>query len=154
MIDLPAPPKPKSNIDPNLWTCPHCGTNMALEHDRYSSQIHTLVIKNDRGRVSVRTRYIVCANRSCNKFSLFAHLAKSRSDGNLVDDTLLSTIRSWKLVPTSKAKVFPACVPQHLIDTYTEACEMLRYASRKEYLSFLIFSIGNIVMKSSIDLNS
>ncbi len=101
------------------WTCPHCGRDVTITDDSFSSDLHTLRIANAVGRHTLMSVFIVCPNRECRKYTLACSLFESHRNS---DEKLDRKIRSWNLVPPSTAKIFPPCVPAWVLDDYREAC--------------------------------
>jgi hypothetical protein len=66
------------------------------------------------------SRYFVCPNPECKRFTLTATLQESEYQGNGVE--LGATIQHWNLAPDSRAKNFPSYVPQVILEDYREAC--------------------------------
>jgi hypothetical protein len=102
------------------WNCPHCERAVTISYERSSDNLHTLHIKNAEGRRSLFTRYFVCPNPKCERFTLTAALHESvRLNG---DEKLGSVIQHWNLIPDSRAKNFPDYIPKAVLDDYREAC--------------------------------
>lgn len=103
------------------WTCPHCERAVTITEERFSSDKHTLYIENANGQLTLFTRYIVCPNPQCKKFTLTAalHQTRSAAAGGLLT---LKKLQEWSLVPPSSSKHFPEYVPQAIRDDYQEAC--------------------------------
>lgn len=103
------------------WTCPHCERAVTISAGRVTIAQHSLVIKNAVGRRTLRSEFIVCPNPDCQQFTLKTGLYKS-ADQHPYMDRLLEKVEEWRLVPNSKAKVFPAYIPQAILADYKEAC--------------------------------
>jgi hypothetical protein len=106
------------------WTCPHCERAVTISGSRYSSEDHTLHIKNSDGRRTLRSTYIVCPNEECQRFTLTADLYESERDKSthVIRDRMLTELNSWPLIPSSAAKHFPDYVPEAIRSDYAEAC--------------------------------
>lgn len=101
------------------WTCPHCQRHVTITNT-ISGENTVLYHENADGRHTLATAFIVCPNPECKKYTLEAQLHEStRAPGG---EKLGKTVKHWRLVPPSNAKVFPNYIPQPLIDDYTEAC--------------------------------
>ena len=81
---------------------------------------HTLRIDNAAGRRSLYSRFIVCPNPECKKFTLTATLYESKQGPS--HEEFGKKLEEWNLIPNSKAKTFPAYIPQPILDDYREAC--------------------------------
>lgn len=102
------------------WTCPHCEHAVTISEHRFSVDRHTLYVKNADGRRSLLTRYFVCPNPDCQRFTLTAALHESIARPNT--EEMGKLLQSWNLVPESRAKHFPAYIPEVLLNDYREAC--------------------------------
>jgi hypothetical protein len=102
------------------WNCPHCERAVTISSGRITTDSHTLRIENAVGRRSLWSRFIVCPNPECRKFTLTATLYESK-DGPR-NEEFVKKLEEWNLVPNSKAKTFPAYIPQPILDDYREAC--------------------------------
>ena len=110
------------------WTCPHCERAVTITTNRFSSGRHTLDITNSDGRRSLITRYIVCPNPDCQKFTLTASLHESKA-GQL-NEQIGTQLEHWNLIPESRAKQFPSYISDALLQDYREAC-LIRDTSPK-----------------------
>jgi len=110
------------------WTCPHCEHAVTISEHRFSVNNHCLYIKNSDGRRSLITRYFVCPNPECQKFTLTAALHESSMGQH--KENIGALLREWGLVPESRAKHFPSYIPDTLLQDYREAC-LIRELSPK-----------------------
>ena len=104
------------------WTCPHCERAVTISEGRMIRRDNTLYIDNADGRRTLSTIFIVCPNPECRRFTLSAILFKSTTNLVSGDEEIGKQLQSWSLIPLSKAKTFPAYVPQAVLDDYREAC--------------------------------
>jgi len=102
------------------WTCPHCERAVTISSGRISTSNHVLHFGNAEGRRSFLSRFIVCPNPQCQKFTLTASLHESTRD--LQNEKILQKLEEWNLVPNSKAKSFPSYIPHPILEDYREAC--------------------------------
>lgn len=102
------------------WTCPHCERAVTITDERLSTGTHTLWIENAAGRRSLVTIFIVCPNQDCRQFTLTASLHSSANSNS--GERLLTKLQEWNLIPPSRAKSFPAYIPQVILEDYREAC--------------------------------
>jgi len=79
-------------------------------------------MKNRYGRHTLSSRFIVCPNPDCQKFTLDAVLHESGPKPSSVGEILGNEVRTWSLVPPSAAKSFPDYIPKAIRDDYEEAC--------------------------------
>lgn len=103
------------------WNCPHCERAVTISSGRITTSLHVLRFENASGRRSLWSRFIVCPNPDCRKFTLTAALYESAEDNNH-GEKLLKKLEEWNLLPSSKAKTFPTFIPQAILDDYKEAC--------------------------------
>ncbi|MGH7260331.1 MAG: DUF4145 domain-containing protein [Nitrospiraceae bacterium] len=102
------------------WTCPHCERDVTISGSRTTSSSHTLSIENLEGRRTLVTRFIVCPNKECRRFTLTAGLFESKLSP--AGERFISRLEEWNLIPNSKAKTFPTYIPKAILDDYREAC--------------------------------
>jgi hypothetical protein len=102
------------------WTCPHCERAVTISFARITTNHHVLHIENADGRRSFESRFIVCPNPECSKFTLTAALHESARGSQ--GERYFAKLEEWNLIPNSKAKTFPAYIPQPILDDYREAC--------------------------------
>ena len=111
------------------WVCPHCEHAVTISSSRYSTDRHTLSIQNSNGRHTLFSRFIVCPNPECERFTLTATLNESAHIPNSGERST-KLVKSWDLVPSSSAKTFPSYIPQPILDDYKESC-LIRKLSPK-----------------------
>jgi len=116
-------------MEPFNWTCPHCSRSTTITNERVAASNLHLTIPNADGNKYVCSQFIVCPNPDCQKFTLEVRLLSegtevTRAMGNVVGKQPCQggVEQSWRLVPPSRAKVFPSYIPQAIRDDYTEAC--------------------------------
>lgn len=102
------------------WDCPHCNRAVTISHERLSTDRHTLTIKNVEGRRSLLSRFIVCPNPQCGRFTLTATLHESAQGSPY--ENVGKKIEHWNLVPASSAKIYPEYIPAAILQDYREAC--------------------------------
>lgn len=112
------------------WICPHCEHAVTISDSRHSSNAHTLRIENAVGRRTLLSKFIVCPNPQCEKFTLTASLHTSISEAHSGREKIVRKTESWDLVPSSSAKTFPSYIPQVILDDYKESC-LIRKLSPK-----------------------
>lgn len=117
-------------MKPLNWTCPHCCRSVTITSDRASSGSHVLSVDNDAGPHSLVTRYFVCPNPECQKFTLTADLFKVQRNPGVGWEQISDAIHHWDLVPDSQAKPFPLYIPAPILEDYREAC-LIRTLSPK-----------------------
>ena len=103
------------------WTCPFCNQPVTITASDVFSNRGILEIKNREGDQMLTYRFIVCPNPECERFSLEVSLGRGifRSHSGWYQ---APPIRTWQLIPQSKAQSFPDYIPKAILDDYNEAC--------------------------------
>lgn len=102
------------------WNCPHCERAVTISNERLSTSRHRLAIDNAEGERTLLSRFLVCPNPDCKKFTLDATLYVSEPGPTGI--RLGEPLQLWSLIPDSHAKHFPDYVPAPLLEDYREAC--------------------------------
>jgi Domain of unknown function (DUF4145) len=103
-----------------LWHCPFCSTDQTVTDKGRQVSFADLALENAEGPRRLVVRFVVCPNPRCRQFSLSASL-----HGLEVSGTRAYTgkhLRSWSLVPPSRARSFPVELPPQVLEDYREAC--------------------------------
>lgn len=102
------------------WDCPHCNRAVTITQERESKGRHQLVIANAFGPKVLLSKFVVCPNPECEKFTLTASINNLNDGGS----TWLtgSLIKEWRLYPEGLAKPFPDYIPEVIRADYNEAC--------------------------------
>ncbi len=106
------------------WTCPHCEHNVTISDSRESTAEHILYIENQTGNHGLLTRFIVCPNKECRKYTLNVGLYNTDRYANGTR-AISKHIKSWRLFPWGTSRSFPDYVPQAIRDDYVEACSIV-----------------------------
>src|SRR5688572_25226431 len=106
---------------PFNWTCPHCEKSGTIQDHNVYLPDFVLTIDNKDGPRWGNCLFIVCPNPECNRFTFAVslHEASKGDDGKWKRGKELKT---WRLIPESRAKVFPSYIPQAILEDYAEAC--------------------------------
>ena len=105
------------------WTCPFCNRPVTITDEDISSGRTLLVNHNNvEGKRSVTNTFIVCPNPDCKKFSLSASLCTVKIGGFQEGYKEARKLKTWQLIPQSKAQSFPDYIPKAILDDYNEAC--------------------------------
>jgi Domain of unknown function (DUF4145) len=104
----------------DAWTCPFCDRDTTITDSDSDSGTVTLYRKSADGHHCLSYRRIVCPNAKCRKFTLTVSLFEVEWIAG--SWTTGKHLKTWRLVPPSKAKVFPDYVPKAIRADYTEAC--------------------------------
>ena len=104
------------------WTCPYCNRDTTITTDYREFDVVNLIIDNADGYRRVAGQFIVCPNKKCKKFTLIILLqAITLSGGEWIP---VKTLETWRLIPPSKARVFPDYIPEAIREDYQEACQI------------------------------
>jgi len=107
------------------WICPFCNQGGIITstnyHKKYS--LFSNMVGEDKILVS---EIVECPNPDCGQFILVASLYKDAYPGMEVEvmHRTRDLIKQWNLIPTSKAKSFPAYVPKPILADYEESCSV------------------------------
>src|SRR6266550_3107347 len=109
---------------PNLnWTCPFCNRDATITVHSIKEETIFLGIENSEGPKAVSSQFIVCPNEKCKKFTLTIELYDADdNDGHRWETT--RKLRTWTLIPSTRAKAFPPYIPKAIVDDYNEACNI------------------------------
>jgi len=103
-----------------LWHCPFCNTDQTVTDEARQVALADLTLENADGPRRLVVKYVVCTNPRCRKFSLSVSLHSREIAGNR--SYTGKQLKSWNLVPPSRARAFPVPLPQSIIEDYNEAC--------------------------------
>ncbi len=108
----------------NSWTCPFCGRDTTITSSDTTSFSDRLYIENSVGDHTILGKFTVCPNDKCKKYTvdIWLGISKKNQFGSYVFG---KAINHWRLIPPSRAKVFPEYVPKPIITDYEEACLIL-----------------------------
>jgi hypothetical protein len=79
-----------------------------------------LTIENADGPRRLVVKFVVCPSPKCRKFSLSASLHGREVSG--VRSYTGRHLRTWDLIPPSRARSFPVALPSPVLEDYREAC--------------------------------
>lgn len=111
-----------------LWQCPFCTTEQTLTEKGRQASFADLTLENDEGPRRLVVKFVVCPNPKCSKFSLSASLHGLEIVGNR--SYTGRHLKSWSLVPPSRARSFTIDLPQHILEDYQEACLALEVSPK------------------------
>lgn len=103
-----------------LWHCPFCDTDQTVPSEGMQASFSDLIAENAEGPRRLVVKFVVCPNPKCRQFSLDAslhHLTISGSRGYTGKH-----LKTWNLIPPSRARSFPVAIPHHVLTDYREAC--------------------------------
>jgi len=106
------------------WTCPYCNRPTTVTGSDCQEFDSTLYIDSADGKRHLAGIFIVCPNKECKHLTISLSMYKTELNaGNrrIITDKL----KTWSLMPSSKAKAFPSYIPKPIIQDYEEACAIL-----------------------------
>lgn len=103
-----------------LWHCPFCDSDQTVTGEDRQVTFADLTIGNADGPRRLVVKFVVCPNPRCRKASLSASLHGRAASGARAYTG--KHIRTWDLVPQSRARSFPVTLPAHILQDYREAC--------------------------------
>ena len=111
-----------------LWHCPFCNRDQTVTGKDRQTAVADLTLDNADGPRRLVTKFVVCPNPECRKFSLSASLhGLKQSKGRSYTGPHQKT---WDLVPPSRARSFPVAIPPRVLENYQEACIMLEQSPK------------------------
>jgi hypothetical protein len=103
-----------------LWHCPFCESDQTVTTEGRQITFADLTIENADGPRRLVLKFVVCPNPACRKFSLSASLHHREVSG--IRAYTGRHIKTWSLVPPSRARTFPVALPPHILEDYREVC--------------------------------
>ena len=103
-----------------LWHCPFCNSEQTVTDEGHHAVFADLTIDNADGPRRLVAKFVVCPDPACRKFSLSASLHGLEISGNR--SYTGKHLKTWALVPPSRARSFPVSVPSRILQDYQEAC--------------------------------
>jgi hypothetical protein len=103
-----------------LWHCPFCNKEQSVSGQGRQASFADLTIENADGPRRLVVKFVVCPDPKCRRFSLNVSLHSLELSGNRAYTG--KHLKTWSLVPPSKARSFPVAVPDAILQDYREAC--------------------------------
>ncbi len=104
------------------WRCPFCDHHATIGHSDTHESGSWFKVDNVDGPHRASYEFIVCPNPKCKKFTFTVELNRANRSPGPIPLRQGSIVKSWQLIPPSKAKVFPGYVPKAIREDYEEAC--------------------------------
>ncbi len=111
-----------------VWHCPFCNTEQTVTEGERQVSFADLTLVNAEGPRRLVSKFVVCPNPKCREFSLTASLHTLETFGKR--SYTGKHLRTWSLVPPSRARSFPVALPQHILDDYREACLTVEFSPK------------------------
>src|SRR5574340_212399 len=103
-----------------LWHCPFCDTDQTVPSEGMQASFSDLTAENAEGPRRLVVKFVVCPNPKCRQFSLDASLHLLTVSGSR--GYTGKHLKTWNLIPPSRARSFPVAVPRQALEDYCEAC--------------------------------
>ncbi len=103
-----------------LWTCPYCNKDHTISGEGRQVSFADLTIDNADGPRRLVIKFTVCPDPACRRFSLVASLHGLEFSG--IRSYTGKHLKTWSLMPPSRAKTFPVELPGPVLENYQEAC--------------------------------
>ena len=104
------------------WQCPYCESWQVLQENNNFKNIknYDLVSISKYDKIGLRLHSIACLK--CKELTLKIDLASTyHANGGIY---FKNTIKSWTLMPDSRAKPQPEYIPKNIREEYEEACKV------------------------------
>ena len=111
-----------------LWHCPFCNRDETVTEEGKRSSFSDLSLENADGPRRLVVKYVICPNPQCRKFSLTVSLHGLEITGNR--SYTGKHLKTWALVPPSRALSFTVAVPQKVLNDYQEACLTIEFSPK------------------------
>jgi len=106
-------------VEPFSWTCPFCNRDTTITDEDIKEGKTFLNIRNSEGPRAAICEFIVCPNKDCKKVTLSVTY---KAVSGYYTNKLTKSLKTWQLIPQSKAQSFPDYIPKAILDDYNEAC--------------------------------
>lgn len=111
-----------------LWHCPFCNKEQTVTDQGRQVSFGDLTIDNADGPRRLVVKFVVCPEPACRKFSLHASLHNLEHSGGR--SYTGKHLKTWALIPPSRALSFPVSIPQQILQDYQEACLTLELSPK------------------------
>jgi hypothetical protein len=118
----------EANMSEYLWHCPFCNRDQTVTENSRQITFADLTIDNADGPRRLVAKFVVCPNTECRKFSLSASLHGLETSGNR--SYTGKHLKTWGLVPPSRARTFPVDIPSAVLENYQEACFAVEFSQK------------------------
>jgi hypothetical protein len=118
----------EGNMSEYLWYCPNCNKELTVTDEDRRVSFADLTLSNADGPRRLVSKFVVCPNPECRKFSVITSLHHLEVSGKRTYTG--KHIKTWALVPPSRARSFPIAIPQHILQDYHEACLTLELSPK------------------------
>jgi Domain of unknown function (DUF4145) len=103
-----------------LWYCSYCNKEQTVTEESRQVSFADLILSNADGPRRLVSKFVVCPNPDCRKFTLSTSLHGLEVSGKR--SYTGKHLKTWTLVPPSRARAFPVAIPSPVLQDYREAC--------------------------------
>lgn len=103
-----------------VWHCSYCNKEQTITDENRQVSFSDLTLSNADGPRRLVSKFVVCPNPECRRFSLDLSLHVLEVSGKR--SYTGKHLKTWALVPPSRARSFPVSIPSHILQDYQEAC--------------------------------
>jgi len=111
-----------------LWHCPFCNTDQTVTDEGRQATFADLSIDNVDGPRRLVVKFVVCPSPDCRRFSLSASLHGLEIVGSR--SYTGKQLKTWALIPPSRARSFPVVLPPNILEDYQEACLSVEFSEK------------------------
>lgn len=111
-----------------LWYCPNCSKELTVSDEDRRVSFADLTLSNADGPRRLVSKFVVCPNPECRRFTLITSLHHLEIIGKRTYTG--KQIKTWALVPPSRARSYPIAIPHHILEDYHEACLTLELSPK------------------------
>jgi len=111
-----------------LWHCPFCNKDQTVTEKGHHATFSDLTIENADGPRRLVVKFVVCPDPACRKFSLNVSLHGLEVSGSRAYTG--KHLKTWALVPPSRARSFPVSLPHPILQDYQEACLAIEFSPK------------------------
>jgi hypothetical protein len=127
-VSLFAPPA--TLFMPFNWTCPHCNVKTTIVDSNFTKGQSTSTKESFDGYRVLEVEWIVCPNEECKRLALYVRMFDYPYNNVYGMHAKADKIETWRLIPSSNAKVFPTYIPAALIKDYQEASSIVQLSPK------------------------
>lgn len=110
------------------WHCPFCNRDQNVSDEGRQVTFADLTAENAEGPRRLVVKYVVCPNPACREVCLNASLHALEISGNR--SYTGKHIKTWPLIPPSRARSFPVALPPAVLEDYREACLVVEFSPK------------------------
>jgi hypothetical protein len=103
-----------------IWHCSYCNKEQTVTDESRQVAFSDLTLTNADGPRRLVSKFVVCPNPECRKFSLNISLHSLEVSGKR--SYTGKHLKTWTLMPPSRARSFPVALPSHILQDYRESC--------------------------------